>query len=355
MVDRLLADERFAGFWAMKWGDLLRIKTGVGVTRPAAAATYHRWVRDSLAHDKPYDQFVRELLTSRGSNYECGPASFFAPSTDNNAQGFAEASALVFMGLRIGCARCHVHPEENWTLDDNLGMAAFFATVSVKSTREWTEQIVFTDPGRTLKHPKTAQVVQPKFLGGGVVDLAAAEKAAQEAEAAVANVKAAADKAAAAQLAAQTAAAAKRQQANEAKKKQDDLAQKQPKPAPPELAAAETVRQAAEKTAQDAEAAAATARAEADKALAALLAAEKAALAKRGGHPSEASRPPHHIRRLAHRSAEPLVRQERRQPSLVLAPGQRNCPRGRQLALHQSARKPGAVAVPCKRARQQQV
>ena len=135
LVDRLLADERFAGFWAMKWGDLLRIKTGVGVTRPAAAATYYRWVRDSLAHDKPYDQFVRELLTSRGSNYECGPANFFAPSTENNAQGFAEATALVFMGQRIGCARCHVHPEENWTPDDNLGLAAFFAAVSVKSTQ----------------------------------------------------------------------------------------------------------------------------------------------------------------------------------------------------------------------------
>jgi hypothetical protein len=281
LVDRLLADERFAGFWAMKWGDLLRIKTGVGVTRPAAAATYYRWVRDSLAHDKPYDQFVRELLTSRGSNYECGPANFFAPSTENNAQGFAEATTLVFMGLRIGCARCHVHPEENWTADDDLGLAAFFATVSVKSTREWTEQIVFTDPSKTLKRPKTDQVVQPKFLGGGVVDLAAAEKAAQEAESAVASVKAAADKAAAAQVAGQTVAAAKRQQANEAKKKQDDLAQKQPKPAPAELAAAETVRQAAEKTAQDAEAAAATARAEADKAQEALLAAEKAAVAKR--------------------------------------------------------------------------
>jgi len=281
LVDRLLGDERFAGFWAMKWGDLLRIKTGVGVTRPAAAATYYRWVRDSLAHDKPYDQFVRELITSRGSNYECGPANFFAPSTENNAQGFAEATALVFMGQRIGCARCHVHPQENWTPDDNLGLAAFFAAVSVKSTKEWTEQIVFTDPAKTLSRPKTGEVVQPKFLGGGVVDLAAAEKAAQEAERAVAGVKAVADKAATARVAAQTLAAAKRQQANEAKKKQDDLAHKQPKPAPAELAAAETARQAAEKIARDAEAAAATVGGEADKAQQTLLAAEKAALAKR--------------------------------------------------------------------------
>jgi hypothetical protein len=281
LVDRLLTDERFAGFWAMKWGDLLRIKTGVGVTRPAAAETYYRWVRQCIAHDKPYDQFVQELLTSRGSNYECGPANYFAPSTENNAQGFAESTALVFMGLRIGCARCHVHPEENWTPVDNLGLAAFFATVSVKSTREWTEQIVFTDPGKTLKRPKTDQVVQPKFLGGGAVDLAVAEKAAQAAQSALAGAKAGAEKAAAAQTAAQTVAAAKRQQANEAKKKHDDLVQKQPKPAAAELAAAAALCQTAEKAAHDAETATAMAVAEADKARKTLAVAENDAIAKR--------------------------------------------------------------------------
>jgi Protein of unknown function (DUF1553)/Protein of unknown function (DUF1549)/Bacterial Ig-like domain (group 2) len=288
LVDRLLSDDRFVGFGALKWGDLLRIKTGVGVARPAAGELYYRWVRESIAHDKPYDQFVRELVTASGGNYQVGPANFFAPGTNKDPQSFAEAAALVFMGVRIGCARCHVHPEENWTLADNLGLAAFFATVSVKSTREWMEEIVFSDPNKVLKHSKTAQVVQPKFLGGGLVDLTAAERVAQEAETAAAKVRAAAGRTAAAQLVAQRTAAAKRPQANEARKKRDDLLQEQKKAAGQALASvnnqvdvATKAYESAEKAARDAETAAAAARTTADQSQAALMAAQKTALAKR--------------------------------------------------------------------------
>ena len=284
LVDRLLADDRFAGSCALKWGDLLRIKTGVGVARPAAGELYYRWVRESIAHDKPYDQFVRELVTASGGNYQVGPANFFAPGTNKDPQSFAEAAALVFMGARLGCARCHVHPEENWTLADNLGLAAFFATVSVKSTREWMEEIVFSDPNKMLKHSKTGQVVPPKFLGGGVVDLTAAERVAQEAERAVAGVRAAAGRTAAAQLAAQRAVAAQRPQANEARKKLDDLLQAQNKAAGQALASVNTqvaVATKAYEAARDAETAAAAARTTAGQAQATLMAAQKTALAKR--------------------------------------------------------------------------
>jgi hypothetical protein len=263
LIDRLLADDRFANYGALKWGDLLRIKTGVGVARPAAAENYYRWVRESVTQNKPYDQLVRELLTSRGSIYECGPANYFAPAADKDPLGYAENTALVFMGVRVGCARCHVHPEENWALDDNLGMAAFFATVSVKSTREWTEEVVFLDPNKTLKNSKTGQVVAPKILGGGTLDLTGADKTAQEAEAANANAKAIADQAQAAHLEAQKVAVAKREQAKAT------------------TTAAVTVRQAAEKAALDAEATAANAKNAADKAQAALLAAQKTAGSKR--------------------------------------------------------------------------
>ena len=283
-----MADDRFTNYWALKWGDLLRIKTGVGVARPAAAELYYRWVRESLAQNKPYDQFVRELITASGSNFQVGPANFFAPGTNKDPQSFAENTALVFMGVRVGCARCHVHPVENWTLADNLGWAAFFARMSSKNTKEWMEEIVFSDPNKTLRNSKTGQVVQPKFLGGALVDFGGAEKAAQQAETAAANARTVAARAAAALLAAQNTAAAKRQQANGAKKKLDDLVQKYPKPADQApagvkalMTAATTAHQAAEKAAQAAATVAATAKVEADQTQAALMAADKAALAQR--------------------------------------------------------------------------
>ncbi len=238
LIDRLLERDEFADCWALKWADLLRIKSGVGVIRPAAGEAYYRWIRESISQNMPYDQFVRELVTASGSGYRVGATNFFMPASNKDPQSFAEASALIFMGARIGCARCHAHPTESWTLDDNLGLGAFFATVSFKKTKEWTEEIVFSNPKKTLRHPKTGQVVMPKFLDGQVLDLAAPETAAKRAEAAAAGAKAAATNAAGAQANAEKGASAKRQQAGEAKKKLDDLVQTQQKPAEANLAAA---------------------------------------------------------------------------------------------------------------------
>src|SRR5260370_6446549 len=67
------------------------------------------------------------------------------------------------MGERIGCARCHAQPQESWTLDDDLGLAAFFAGVNYKGTQEWKEEIVYTDFRTSLKHPRTRAIVDPRL------------------------------------------------------------------------------------------------------------------------------------------------------------------------------------------------
>ncbi len=170
LIDGLLLGDEFADYWTLKWGDLLRIKAEYPSNLwPNAVQAYHYWVRDSIATNKPYDQFVRELLISSGSNFRDPPANFYRALKKRDPQGFAEATALVFMGARIGCASCHGHPTESWTLEDNLGMAAFFPQVKFKNTGEWKEEIVFLDPTQTMRHPKTRAVVEPKLLDGEVV------------------------------------------------------------------------------------------------------------------------------------------------------------------------------------------
>ena len=70
LIDRLLAVEEFADYWALKWGDLFRMKSEFPSNLwPNAVQAYHRWVKASIAENKPYDQFARELLTSTGSNF----------------------------------------------------------------------------------------------------------------------------------------------------------------------------------------------------------------------------------------------------------------------------------------------
>lgn len=174
LIDRLLDSPGYADYWALKWGDLLKIKSEYPSNLwPNAVQAYHQWIRRSIATNKPYDQFVRELLVSAGSNFRDPPANYYRASEKRDAVGFAESTALVFMGVRMECARCHGHPSEPWTMDDNLGMGAFFAQIAFKDTREWKEEIVYLDADAVLHHPRTRQVVEPRLLDGTTVELPA--------------------------------------------------------------------------------------------------------------------------------------------------------------------------------------
>jgi hypothetical protein len=176
LIDTLLARSEFNDFWSLKWGDILRIKSEYPVrVWPKAVAVYYQWVHDSLQANKPYDQFARELLTATGSNFRVAPANFVRAVSSHDARSLGETAALVFMGARIGCARCHAHPVESWTLDDDVGLGAFFARINFKSTQEWKEEIVYPDFKLTLKHPRTRAVADARVPGGAPVKVGAEE------------------------------------------------------------------------------------------------------------------------------------------------------------------------------------
>ncbi len=171
LIDRLLEREEFADYWALKWGDLLRIKSEYPVrVWPKGVAAYYRWLRDSLARNKPYDQFARQLLTATGSNFREGPVNFVRAVLSKDPQTVAETAALLFMGARFGCARCHGHPTEPWSPADDLGLAACFAKVGYKATSEWKEEIVFTNPKGVLRDPRTKAVVKPRLPDGQAIE-----------------------------------------------------------------------------------------------------------------------------------------------------------------------------------------
>ena len=137
LIDRLLERDEFADYWAMKWGDILRIKAEFPVNLwPNAAQAYHRWVRASIAENKSYDKFARELLTSSGSNFRVGPVNFYRALQNRTPEGIARAVALTFMGTRT----------ESWPSNRVAGMTAFFSQVGYKPTSEWKEEHVFWDP-----------------------------------------------------------------------------------------------------------------------------------------------------------------------------------------------------------------
>ncbi len=156
MIDRLLERDEFADYWAMKWGDILRIKAEFPVNLwPNAAQAYHRWVRASIAENKPYDKFVREMLTSSGSNFRVGPVNFYRAIQNRTPEGIATAVALTFMGSRA----------DSWPKDRLAGMAVFFSQIGYKPTREWKEENVFWDPLRHQRRGNSARQARPSARG----------------------------------------------------------------------------------------------------------------------------------------------------------------------------------------------
>ena len=167
LIDTLLDSNAFADFTALKWSDLLRIKSEFPSNLwPNAVQAYYQWVRASILANKPYDQFVRELLVSSGSNFRDPTSNYYRALADRNPQGFAEQTAMVFMGARMSCARCHAHPTESWTPADNDHMAAFFSNVKFKNTQEWKEQIVYIAPWNKYKNKLTGDVIDSIPLNG---------------------------------------------------------------------------------------------------------------------------------------------------------------------------------------------
>lgn len=146
LIDKLLARNEFADYWSLKWADLLRIKAEFPSNLwPNAVQAYHRWVRDSIRRNTPYDQFVRQLLTANGSNFRDPPANFYRAFQERSPRQIAETVALVFMGLRLN--------DSGFTEAQILGMSAFFAKIGYKNTDEWKEEIVFYNPSGKLENP----------------------------------------------------------------------------------------------------------------------------------------------------------------------------------------------------------
>lgn len=166
LIDALLQRPELVDSWTLKWGDLLRINRGFPINLgEKSMQAYHKWVRQSLAENKPINLFVRELLTAQGVSNEVGPANFFR--TVRDPQGLAEQAATVFLGIRLDCAHCHNHPFEQITWDDNYGMSAFFARVKIKRAPKSKDddEVTIADKGE-VRHVGNGKPVTPRFLDG---------------------------------------------------------------------------------------------------------------------------------------------------------------------------------------------
>ncbi|MCI0461852.1 MAG: DUF1553 domain-containing protein [Gemmataceae bacterium] len=169
-IDRVLNRPEFVDFWALKWGDLLRINRTFMSDR--GMWSFHNWVRACVREGRPVDEMVRDIITAEGSTFTEGPANFYMVA--RNPADWSETATQVFLGVRVGCAKCHHHPFEKWSQDDYYSMTAFFVRLGTKGSQEFglfgREQVVYLKTVGETTHPRKGGVVKPRPLDGAVMD-----------------------------------------------------------------------------------------------------------------------------------------------------------------------------------------
>lgn len=170
-IDSLLDSSAYADYFANKWNSILRNKAGQNRSL-RANYSFHSWIRDSLYDNKPYNDFVRDVLAASGELGANPPVVWYSQVRQINEQ--VEDAAQLFLGLRIQCARCHHHPFEKWSQRDYYGFQAFFARVGRKAGLGPNEERIFHNRGNaTAQNPKTSENLKPTGLGSDALDLTA--------------------------------------------------------------------------------------------------------------------------------------------------------------------------------------
>ncbi|MCE9532484.1 MAG: DUF1553 domain-containing protein [Planctomycetes bacterium] len=185
LIDKLLDSPEYSYYFANKWADILRVKRGkdgAAAGRAQGTFSFHNWIREAIATDKPYNEFVRDILGATGDETKNPPTVWYKDL--QNPEQFVDDTAQVFLGLRIACANCHHHPYEKWSQDDYWGMAAFFGRISKKTvpmpSSTPTQQpnnmlVIFSKATGAVNNKRTGQAAKIKPLDGEVLDIGSDE------------------------------------------------------------------------------------------------------------------------------------------------------------------------------------
>ena len=142
LIDHLLDHDRFADRWTVFMADMLRIRSDV----PGGNALL-AYVNASIEQSKPYDEFVRALISASGKP-NSNPAVGYILGDDAMPMELAAATSQVFLGVRIGCAMCHDHPFDDWEQKDFYELAAFFGKTQKVQSRQ--RGMVYTTEGHEM-------------------------------------------------------------------------------------------------------------------------------------------------------------------------------------------------------------
>lgn len=128
VIERLLADPRWADHWVSYWQDVLAENPGILKPTLNNTGPFRWYLHQAFLDNWPMDRFVTELVMMDGSKMGGGPAGF-AMATQNDSPMAAKAHVLAkaFLGIELSCARCHDAPHHPFKQKDTFSLAALLA------------------------------------------------------------------------------------------------------------------------------------------------------------------------------------------------------------------------------------
>jgi hypothetical protein len=162
LIDKLLDHPAFVDYWSHKWSDLLLVSSRK-LPQPAMWAFYRK-IRQGVADNQPWDKFARGILTASGSSLTDGAGNYFVLHKD--VSELAEATSITFLGMSVGCAKCHNHPLEKWTQDQYWAFANLFSRVGLKNGDRPGEVFVQSKQDGDALHLRRGVAMPPAPLDG---------------------------------------------------------------------------------------------------------------------------------------------------------------------------------------------
>jgi len=171
LIDKLLADPRFAVQQAQVWDLVLFGRNPAGYEDTRKRPGFKKWLTEQWAKNEPYDRWVRKLLLAEEEGSELYYVQFRSQPEEATV-----AVTRTFLGTQLQCARCHDHPFEARTQREFFGMAGFFVRLVVQDGgggkrkfrigEKSTGDVLFTGSVKEQKPGQKGVPVKPKFLGG---------------------------------------------------------------------------------------------------------------------------------------------------------------------------------------------
>lgn len=159
-IDQLLDSPDYVDHWTLKWSDLLM--SNRKFINEQGVWAFRNWIREQVATNRPYNEFVYDLMTASGSTLENPPANYYRIARE--PREVMENMTQVFVGTRFVCAQCHDHPFEKWTQTQYYQLSAFFGGVGRKGGRKTEEEVIYDmrSPSQVI-HVGTGQATAATF------------------------------------------------------------------------------------------------------------------------------------------------------------------------------------------------